>query len=238
MNRQDHSRMRRVLLARLAAGAALGGGVTALIREALAQQRVSTSVQVVRSKGSVAVTSQAIQAGGTSHAGTTVVTGPSSEAVLLFGKDAFLQRENTSASFGTEPAKELLRVASGKIMGVFGQGEKKLVTGTAVIGIRGTGCYIEAEAERTYFCLCYGEAEVTPTADPSRREMIRSAHHDRPIYIHAVTGDKCTVPAAVINHTDAELTMLEALVGRKPAFARSGAQSRPAADGRDHRISY
>ena len=222
--------MRRVLLARLAAGAALGGGVTALIREALAQQRVSTSVQVVRSKGSVAVTSQAIQAGGTSHAGTTVVTGPSSEAVLLFGKDAFLQRENTSASFGTEPAKELLRVASGKIMGVFGQGEKKLVTGTAVIGIRGTGCYIEAQGDKSVY--------FTPTADPSRREMIRSAHHDRPIYIHAVTGDKCTVPAAVINHTDAELTMLEALVGRKPAFARSGAQSRPAADGRDHRISY
>lgn len=225
MNCNDHLRLRRTLLERLAASAALGaGGITALIREALAQQQLSTSVQVVRSKGAVSVTSHAVQAGGANQAGTTVVTGRGGEAVLLFGKDAFLQRENTSASFGAEPAKEFLRVTSGKIMGVFGQGEKKLVTDTAVIGIRGTGCYIEAESERTYFCLCYGEAEVVPAADPSRREVIRSGHHDRPLYIHALTGDKCTVPATVINHTDAELTMLEALVGRKPPFSQDGAQ--------------
>lgn len=217
MNRQDHSRMRRVLLARLAAGAALGGGVTALIREALAQQRVSTSVQVVRSKGSVAVTSQAIQAGGTSHAGTTVVTGPSSEAVLLFGKDAFLQRENTSASFGTEPAKELLRVASGKIMGVFGQGEKKLVTGTAVIGIRGTGCYIEAEETRSYFCLCYGAADVAPAATPDHVHSYETRHHDKPFYI-TDRLESAMLPAKVVNHTDDELILLEALCGRRPPF--------------------
>jgi hypothetical protein len=30
------------------------------------------------------------------------------------------------------------------------------------------------------------------------------------------------MPAPVLNHTDAELTMLESLVGRKPPFAAQG----------------
>jgi len=36
------------------------------------------------------------------------------------------------------------------------------------IGIRGTGAYIEAEPTRTYFCLCYGTADVAATMSSER----------------------------------------------------------------------
>jgi hypothetical protein len=91
-----------------------------------------------------------------------------------------------------------------------------LATPTATIGIRGTGCYIEAEEDRTYFCLCYGVAVVTPNDNRAGRETISTQHHEHPVYIDA--GQLMMTSAPVINHTDAELIMLENMVGRRPPF--------------------
>jgi hypothetical protein len=126
-------------------------------------------------------------------------------------------------NFGAEAAKNLMRVVSGKILSVFGKGAKTIQVATATIGIRGTGCYIEEENHgakaRTYFCLCYGAVELTPTAAPRERESYSTVHHDKPMYIHNdMKMPKMMVPAEVINHSDDELTLLEALVGRVPAF--------------------
>ena len=38
----------------------------------------------------------------------------------------------------------------------------------ATIGIRGTGAYIEVHEGRTYFCLCYGKAEVGGKGFPAQ----------------------------------------------------------------------
>jgi hypothetical protein len=50
-----------------------------------------------------------------------------------------------------------------------------------------------------------------------QKQAIRATHHERPLYIQA-RGEKLIVPAGVINHADAELTMLENSVGRWPPF--------------------
>jgi hypothetical protein len=120
-----------------------------------------------------------------------------------------------------------MRVISGRLLSVFGRGDKLLHVSTATLGIRGTACYIEEEASRTYFCLCYGEVEVVPTAAPKQRETIRTEHHDHPIYIHADPAMATSmVPASVVNHSDAELEMLESLVGRRPPFYGKTGQNR------------
>jgi hypothetical protein len=122
------------------------------------------------------------------------MTGEGGEAVYIIGPDAFLQREKSKVIFEESGGAQIMRVVTGKILSVFGKGKERqrnlsLVTSTATIGIRGTGCYIEAEEARTYFCLCYGEAEVTPKGDPKQKETIQTKHHDHPIYIHA-SGDR------------------------------------------------
>ena len=53
--------------------------------------------------------------------------------------------------------------------------------------------------------------------NPSVKETVVTKKHDAPRYIYA-KGEELIVKAQVINHTDDELFMLEALVGRMPSF--------------------
>jgi hypothetical protein len=55
---------------------------------------------------------------------------------------------------------------------------------------------------------------------PSSPERIETKHHDHPILIHNDSAMPMMAPASVINHTDAELILLENLVGRWPAVLR------------------
>lgn len=210
---------RRRLLKLAAAASLLPGGVSALIRSALAAGVNPAQNGLQKLVGQVTVNERPARPGTLIKLGDTVATGPQSEAVYVIGQEAFLQRENSVVHFFSDAAEGFFRIATGKMLSVFGRGPKKIYVPTATIGIRGTGCYIEALPKKTYFCLCYGEALVTPTAAPQQEEVVRTAHHDHPIYIH---GDPAMptsmVGAEVINHSDAELTMLENLVGRWPPF--------------------
>lgn len=212
-------RNRRNLLKWFAAAGLLeGAGLSGLISHALANGNNPIAAGLYSFRGNVSINGQTARIGMLVKAGDTVVTGPASEAVYVIGQDAFLQRDNSSVIFG-DAASGFFRIVTGKLLSVFGKGPKRLVVSTATIGIRGTGCYIESTPEQTYFCLCYGEAEVIPNAAPDRSEVIVTTHHDHPITIGTNTGAaNMMAPAQVINHTDAELTLLENLVGRRPAF--------------------
>lgn len=198
--------------------AAAAGGLAALAQRLLAAGADPARPGVRSLRGEVAIDGKPAQLGQLVAAGSTVSTGTDAEAVYVIGQDAFMQRGSTQVRFGDGAA--FMRVLTGRILSVFGRGDKRIAVETATIGIRGTACYIEQEAERTYFCLCYGEAEVVPTAAPQEREVVRTSHHDHPMYIHADPRMATSmVPADVINHSDAELKLLEGLVGRLPPFA-------------------
>ncbi|HQR03241.1 MAG: hypothetical protein JSR19_10215 [Proteobacteria bacterium] len=173
---------------------------------------------LVRIKGEVRINGTPARTGQDVHAGDRIITGADGEAVYVIGQNAFLQRSGTEIHFDLDPAT-FFRLVSGRLLSVFGKGPRYLALPTATIGIRGTACYIETTAMKTYFCLCYGTADVVPTIDPAQRETIQTHHHDHPIYINADPSMTTSmVPAEVMNHTDAELEMLENLVGRKPPF--------------------
>lgn len=223
------SPQRRHLLGALAAAGLLTAAERlGLIRAALASGANPVPPGLHRIKGAVTVNGQPAREGLLLKPGDTVVTGAGAEALYVIGQDAFLQRESTTVRFGADLAN-FMRVVSGKILSVFGKGQRNISVATATIGIRGTACYIEqpekvgaggtATASPTYFCLCYGEASVIPTAAPHLSETVITTHHDHPLYLH---DDKnmpsMMVTAPVINHTDAELVMLENLVGRWPPF--------------------
>ncbi|HEY6898352.1 MAG TPA: hypothetical protein VI279_13915, partial [Rhodocyclaceae bacterium] len=206
---------RRTLLRALVAA----GLAPQLIRVALAKGNNPVPAGLHKVEGKVTLNGSPAREGQLVKPGDTVKTGANSSAIYVIGQDAFLQRADSEVHFPIESLEAFLRVLNGKLLSVFGRGQKKLQVSTATIGIRGTACYIEAEASKTYFCLCYGEAEVVPSVAPAQREIIHTEHHDHPIYIHNDPKMATSmVPAAVINHNDAELTLLENLVGRRPAF--------------------
>lgn len=217
-------RIRRTLLKRLSVAGLLGStGISGLIREALANGAKPVAPGMHKITGTVTVNGKPAQPGMALGAGDTIVTGAGGEAIYVIGQDAYLQREKSSVNFSATvagAAAGVMRVLTGKILSVFGKGDKKLETPTATIGIRGTGCYIEAEEKRVYFCLCYGVAEVVPAADPSHIERIETKHHEHPVYLHKDATMPMLVDAPMINHLDAELEMLESLVGRWPPFSQ------------------
>ena len=85
------------------------------------------------------------------------------------------------------------------------------------ISIRGTALYLKDSPYKTYFCTCYGETELI-TKD--HRIPVSATHHNAHFITANEQGTQVTPEPKVIGHTDDELRMLEALVGRGPTFDR------------------
>ena len=161
-------------------------------------------------------------------AGDTVQTAQNSEIVFVVNTHSMILRGDSKLVID-KPANSTeslliggLRMLSGKLLSVSRNSPMQVTSSTATIGIRGTGFYIEADPERTYFCTCYGATEVQATADPTSKELIAASHHDRPVYIVTDGGAGNNIRnAPFVNHTDQELALIETLVGRKTPFVFS-----------------
>jgi hypothetical protein len=190
------------------------------LREALAAGKLEKGVYCVR--GDARVNGAPAREGMDVKAGDRITTGADSELVFVIGRDAMLVRSNArvevSGRVGALVAAGL-RIVTGAVLSVFSPGARRTLTvPTATIGIRGTAVYVEDMQARAYICTCYGVAEISADDDPAVRETVRTEHHDQPRYVYPVGVATRIVRAPVINHTDAELILLESLVGREPPF--------------------
>jgi hypothetical protein len=211
---------RRAFLALAAGGGAgLALGMAGL-REALAQGTVQKGVAEI--KGDVRVNGQAARPGMALRPGDSVSTGSDALLMAIVGRDAYLLRADSQLELEAGRKNGIpgvLRVVSGALLAVFATGQPKQIrTSSATIGIRGTAVYVEKEPNRTYVCTCYGTARLAPADDPKVVETVRTKHHDQPRYVYPKGAPRMIEKAPVMNHTDAELVMLESLVGRKVPF--------------------
>ncbi len=176
---------------------------------------------VLKRTGELSIDGKPADVGALVRPGARVRVSSDGSAVLVIGEDAFLLDGGTEMVFPRDESNSVVRVLTvltGAVLSVFGPKPITLETPTATIGIRGTGAYIEIHPDRTYACICYGSAEIRAKSDPGIRETIATKHHDQPRLIHAATTGRVIEPAPMINHTDLELIMLEALVDREPPF--------------------
>lgn len=218
---------RRLLIQALAAGL-LGTGWAA--GESRAQvlgsvpSRLAPGKSIYRLSGSVSVDGKPATLETKIGGRATLETGKDSEIVYAVGDSAFILRGESRVTLETAQEDSAiltgLRLLTGRILSVFAAKRPlQLRTNTATVGIRGTGVYMEADPAQTYFCTCYGVADIASATDPESREVVAALHHDRPLYI--VTGapaGRNIREAPFINHTDQELMLIEALVGRSPPF--------------------
>jgi len=205
---------RRLFLHSLSAGVA--GGLTGLISQALAADAQAIGQGMRRIHGEVSVNRKPARVGTPIRRGDTISTGQNSDAIYVLGDNAFYQRADSRIDFGRTSAASFLRVLTGGLLAVFGKGNRQIETSVATAGIRGTGCYMEVEKRRTYFCLCYGAVVLQPKNGQTVR--YKTTHHEKPLWIE----DGATSPAAVVNHTDAEIIMLEEFAGRSSPFRAGG----------------
>jgi hypothetical protein len=190
-----------------------------LIRRALAAGTLEKGVY--RVTGAARINGVAAKRGMDVKTGDAVVTGEGSEIIFVINRDAFLLRASSRLEVGGTLA-DAFRIVTGALLSVYQPGVRKtLYAHTATIGIRGTAVYVESAPDKTYVCTCYGVAELVPLADPGAAETVHTQHHEQPRYILGKGAQQMMMKAPVVNHTDAELRMLESLVGRSVPFAPS-----------------
>lgn len=216
-----HDADRRRLLRRLLSFAAVTGlGLTGALQVALAAARRPEDSGIYEMKGDVRVNRLAARPGSLVLPGDVITTGADSHAIFVVGLDAYLLRERSRMELaGEKSLVQRVKLTAGRLLSVLapGLGVRRFETTAAVIGVRGTGLYLEAEPTRTYACTCYGETVLSAVRAPQHREVVRTKHHEAPRYIYA-DPKRVIEKAKVINHTDDELIMLEELVGRIPPF--------------------
>ncbi len=236
MGEQTALQSRREFLKRtLAMGAAGGMASTVLARQVFAMGSIGQLPEGIRKvQGSVQVNGAPAAVGSIVFPGDVITTGSASLGVFVLGKDAFLVRENSRIELSGDPAGQKpgatkiatsIKVVAGKLLSVFGSGAKRIETTTAVAGTRGTGVFVEMISDVTYLCLCYGKADIDAKAYPGERESISTRHHEEPYYILPAGMKQAFLKAPMLDHTDEELIMLEALTGRVPPFGSSPSAS-------------
>jgi len=200
----------------LVASAALGA--------ALLLPGIASAAQVKVLQGAVRVNGKRATKATPIRPGDTVEAAKGARLVFVVGDDAFLLHGDSKLILEhTSGPKALaitgLRLLSGGLLAAFAPGPRRIETPTATAGIRGTAIYVEASPEQTYFCTCYGVADVNAINDPESQTTVAAAHHDRPLYILGnEPKGKNIRNAPFINHTDQELMLIETLVGRTPPF--------------------
>lgn len=179
------------------------GGLAALLVKDVRADGVS------RVRGAALINGTPSNAGAVVKPGDTIVTGPKSDIVFRIGREAMLVRENSNLTL----AQDGFRLVTGAVLSVFGRAQRReLRTNTATIGIRGTAVYLEAERTRTYVCTCYGETVLEPLDDRNARETVRPKQRHEPRYIHARGAPRMVAPAPMINHSEADLELLQKLL--------------------------
>lgn len=217
-NEEAEDPRRAFLLKALAAGVFAAGATPAAWAQFFGRrpQKLPAGQSVYEATGAVTVNGQPATSATRIGASGSVETGRGAQLIFVVGFDAFLLRERSRLELsGNGVLVNTMRLATGALLSVFGSGQKRVVTSTSATGIRGTGLYVESEPERSYVCTCYGDVQIATLADANVNERIVSRHHDAPRY---VTKNRIE-PAPFINHTDVELALIEALVGRTPPFS-------------------
>ena len=224
---------RRLLLIRALAAGLLGAGLTSAQAITFGifgskPRKLPEGQSIYGLSGQVTVNNQQATLATRIKAGDTVQTAQNSEVVFVVNSHSMILRSESKLQIEQpDNAPESLiigglRMLSGKLLSVSRNSSMRVTSSTATIGIRGTGFYIEADPERTYFCTCYGVTDVQATNDPQSRENIVATHHDRPLYIVADGGSGNNIRnAPFVNHTDQELALIETLVGRRTPFVFS-----------------
>ncbi|MBF0421865.1 MAG: hypothetical protein HQL73_02615 [Magnetococcales bacterium] len=241
-------RHRRTLLTRFAWTIGMTGlGLTPVLAGCLSR-KPTPDQGVVDLQGEVFFDGVAARPGMVPVPGGLITTGKSGRVTIVAGADAFLVHANSTLRLLDRPLAmnveaavatdantvggEAVGTASrstlgfilrqGKVLSVFSPGLRTLNTPNATIGIRGTAAFLEYQPGSTYVCTCYGTAEIQSLKDSRIRETVVTKHHESPRYIKDETSAGAALEKApMLGHTDAELIMLEELVGRRPPFIDS-----------------
>jgi hypothetical protein len=141
---------------------------------------------VVYLEGEVMLDGQQAVLGQKVPPGATLQTGARSYCEIVFGgKNIFRVQEQTLALFDVQAGRGAIDLRQGALAAVFyklqrlGGGEEavRLITPTAVAGVRGTVFFVMVESPtRTYVCTCNGTLRLADVLQDKRLQVSSSIH--------------------------------------------------------------
>jgi hypothetical protein len=173
--------------------------------------------------GDAMVNGRRLAPDGVIQTGDRVQCGPGSTLGFTINRDAFLVRPNTELLITRGPSLFIIggaRLVTGAVLAVFGRSDKprSVIGPTVTAGIRGTGFYVEARPDSTYFCTCFGVIDLA--AANGQRETVSSNRHQARRIMAANPGAPAITEAPFENHEDVELERLAVLVGQRAPWYR------------------
>lgn len=88
-----------------------------------------------------------------------------------------------------------------------------LKTPAVTAGVRGTSFYVEARSiDQTYVCLCDGTLDLTTPDTTLTLQALTRAHHQPVLVSPNAAGALAASSAPMINHTNADIEDLEAVL--------------------------
>lgn len=184
----------------------------------LAPSEVLAARSVHRLEGDVWANGRSVDFHSTIRPGDLIETGENSYIVFSVDRDVFMLRANSRLQLQAKRGfLESLLLTAGGLLSAFEPGRPRIVQSpVATAGIRGTGCYMETDAESTYFCNCYGNIDLSSSA--SSENLVSNYHVAR-----RVDADSGAINTDVFRaHHNAELALLESLAGRQPGLRKPG----------------
>jgi len=231
-NEAVDGRRRKILLGSLALGLSAGTGCCGMVvaaepsRSSAPPRPLSPRRSIHSMSGPVWINGQAARPQMIIGPDDHLETGHDAHLIARVGNDALLLRAGTELQLGAAlGARSFLRLVSGAMLAVFGARREALAVQmpTATIGIRGTGIYAVADPDQGYVCTCYGKVRLSTVGKAPVGQDIVTQRHGAARYVLArPQRGRLILPAPLAGHTDAELGLLESLVGRQPPFPRPG----------------
>lgn len=214
------ARRRQFLLYALASGALTGlaGCASGVTRSFEGPREMPASRSIYELGGVVNVNNVPANLETLIRPGDVVSTGSASYVIFVLNKDAFILRSGSEMTMAPAGAGTGYQLDKGKALLAMASRQTAIRTPTALIGIRGTGVYVESDPGVSYVCTCYGKTDLSVASASGISESIAASHHDAPRYIIDDGSQRRIEPAPFKNHDDQELLLIETLVGRTTPY--------------------
>jgi hypothetical protein len=172
-------------------------------------------------EGAVKVDGVAAEIGARLGAVTRIETGSASSCEIVFdGRNAIRVGQNSVAVLDFSGIRKEVTLKKGGLTSVLrnlgkssGKDAFRVVTDTAVAGVRGTAFCVWADADSSYICACNGTVR-TIDAKGGHEQILRAAHHSARQYTRK-GGVFSLSQAGLEHHSDASVESLAARIGEK-----------------------
>ena len=166
-------------------------------------------------QGNAWINGKPVHAGSTVHFGDHVLTGARASITIILDENVYRLGKRASLTLPTVEKRGKLSLLYGALVAVFRHhSHKTIYTGTAVLGVRGTGFYLNSKFDETYLCLCYGDVDLADAENLNKQAHIHAEHHNAVVFDHQTLEIRGNQP--MLDHQDVGLFELEALAGRVP----------------------